>query len=148
MSTNFENTAGGTANSLTRVMVLHPIACGLAFVAFLTTLGGRTIMSSLAGTLVTLLTWVLVVVSLAVDFTAFGIIKHQVNEQGSGFFPTAKFGSGMWCLVAAFILLSGGIVVIGMSLFGAVREKRAQRRRDTGARASSSKARKKRFGIF
>lgn len=130
-------------------MVLHPIACGLAFVGFLSALGGRTITSFLSDTLVALLTWVLVLVSLAVDFTAFGIIRDQVNEQAGGVYPEAKFGSAMWCLVASFILLSAGIVVVGMSFFGALREKRAERRRVAEAQAAeSTRVKRKRFGIF
>lgn len=150
--TTFATTSGGTANSLTRVMVLHPIACGLAFIAFLTTLGGRTLTASLSGTLVTALTWTLVLISLAVDFTAFGIVKHDVNEQSGGVFPTAKFGSAMWCLVASFILLSAGVVVVAMSFFGAFRGRRAAREGATGVQAGAAPAsrekRKKRFGVF
>lgn len=133
-------------------MVLHSIACGLAFIAFLTTLGGRTLTASLSGTLVTALTWTLVLISLAVDFTAFGIIKHEVNEQAGGVFPTAKFGSAMWCLVASFILLSAGVVVVAMSFFGAFRERRASKKGTAGgqggATSASGEKRMKRFGIF
>lgn len=150
--TSFQNTSGGTANSLTRVMVLHPIACGLAFVAFLTTLGGRTIVSSVSGSLVAGLAWILVLVSLAVDFTAFGIIRHQVNDQAGGLYPKASFGSAIWCLVASFILLSGGIVITGLSFFGAFREKRAEKKRAAETQrqqtATAGEKKKKRFGIF
>lgn len=148
--TYYKTTSGGTANNLTRVMILHPIACGLAFIAFLASLDGRTITSSVSGTLVTLLTWTLVLVSLAVDFAAFGIIKHDVNSQASGVFPTAKFGSAAWCLVASFILLSAAIVVVGMSFFGALKDKRGERKRVTETQMPSTTAtsKKKRFGIF
>lgn len=151
--TTFENTDGGTANSLARVMILHPIACGLAFIAFLTTLGGRTIMSSVSGSLVAGLTWILELVSLVVDFTAFGIIRHEVNDQTSGPLPKAQFGNAMWCLVASFIFLNGGMFIIGMSFLGAFKEKRADSKRATEAQAASNgaateKKKKKRFGIF
>lgn len=146
--TNFKPTRGGTANSLTRAMILHPIACGLAFIAFLSTLGGRTIMSSMSGLLITLLDWGLVLCSLAVDFTAFGIIKHEVNSQANGVFPTAKFGSAMWCLVASFILMSGSLLIMAMSFVGAVRQRRAERQRANNMQAANAGARRKKSGIF
>ena len=130
-------------------MVLHPIACGLAFIAFLSTLGGRTITSALSGTLITLVTWALVLVSLAVDFTAFGIIKHNVNDQFDGAVPTAKFGSAMWCLVASFILLSAAVIVVAGSVFGAFKGRRAKRKTATeGQTTGNTGATKKRLGIF
>lgn len=129
-------------------MILHPVACGLAFIAFLLTTGGRTIAATLTGSLVALLTWVLVLISLAVDFTAFGVIKHKVNDQANEALPTAEFGSALWCLVAAFVLHTLAIGLLGLGCVGALRARRDDNKRQTAAAAKKEEGRKKVFGFI
>ncbi|KAF2767797.1 pali-domain-containing protein, partial [Teratosphaeria nubilosa] len=111
----------GTSGALTRVMVLHPIICGILFIAFLVSLGAGVV-GSLLGALVAFLAWVLTVVVLATDLSLFGIVKHHVNRDGSG--SRAYFGAGMWLLVAGFVLEFFGMVIVLFSCWGARREKR------------------------
>ena len=57
-------------------MILHPIACGVAFVAFALSCGAGVV-GSLLGAMVAALAWVLTLVVMAVDFSLFGV-RNQV----------------------------------------------------------------------
>ncbi|KAK3683075.1 hypothetical protein LTR37_020586 [Vermiconidia calcicola] len=134
----------GTAASLTRVMVLHPIACGFAFIAFLCSLGAG-IIGSLAGALVAFLAWVLTLIALATDFMVFGIVRHHVNDDPSG--SRARFGSAIWCLVGALIALFLGMLIVFFTCFAARREKKRAVKHEQSTPAAAT-PRRKRFGIF
>ena len=140
--TDISEIAGGTSDGLTRVMILHPIECGVAFIAFLCSLGAG-IVGSLTGALVAFVAWVLVLISLAVDLSLFGIIHHHVNNDGSG--SHAYFGSGMWCLVAAFVTLFLGMVIVFFTCCSSRREKKRQHVEKTDVGTSR---RRKRFGLL
>ena len=74
--TPFSKAASDTVDGLTRVMILHPIACGVAFVAFALSCGAGVV-GSLLGAMVAALAWVLTLVVMAVDFSLFGV-RNQV----------------------------------------------------------------------
>jgi len=148
--TSFSEIAGGTSDGLTRVMVLHPIACGLAFIALLLALGSG-IIGSLFGALVALVAWVLVLIAPAVDFSLFGIIRHHVNKNKSG--SHAHFGSGIWLLLASFVTLFFGMLIVLFTCASARREKRraVAATKNEGylvAEGSVTTPRKKRFGVL
>jgi len=100
--TKFSTATRNTVDGLTRVQVLHPITCGLAFIAFLLALGAG-IIGGLLASVVAAITWALTLVVMVTDFVSWGIIKDHVNGDGSG--SHAVFGAGMWCVLAAMILL-------------------------------------------
>lgn len=101
-STDFSTASRNSADGLTRVMILHPICCGLAFIAFLLALGAG-IIGGLLASVVAMLTWILTLVVMVTDFVSFGIVKNHVNGDGSG--SHAVFGPAMWTVLAAMILL-------------------------------------------
>ena len=74
--TGFSRTASASADGLTRVMILHPIACGLAFIAFLLSLGAGVV-GSVLGAVVAAIAWVITLVAMAVDFTLFGVSQSS-----------------------------------------------------------------------
>lgn len=133
--------AAGTSASLTRVMILHPIECGVAFIAFLLSCGAGVV-GSFAGAMVALVAWILTLISLAIDFSLFGIIHHHINEDGSG--SHAYFGIGIWCLLAAFITLLIGMITVFITCCAARREKKRMQTR----KVETSPPRRKRFGLF
>ena len=120
-STGFSEVSGNTADGLTRVMVLHPVACALTFISFLIACGAGLI-GSLVGVIVAFVAWVITLVVMATDFAAFGIVKNDVNDDGSG--SVAYYGSGMWCLLAAFVIQFFGMVIVFFTCCTARREKR------------------------
>ncbi|KAK5175630.1 uncharacterized protein LTR77_000769 [Saxophila tyrrhenica] len=138
--------ASGTSDSLTRVMVLHPIETGLSFIAFLLAIG-HGIIGSLAGAIIAFITWILVLISLAIDFSLFGILHHHVNNDGSG--SRARFGAAIWCLVAAFLTLSFGMIIVFFTCCANHREKKrvAKSEREVEPVQEAPK-RKKKFGVF
>lgn len=60
-----------TADALTNAFILHPIACGLAFIAGLVAFGG--IFGSLIGSMIAIVAWLITVVVMAIDFASFGV---------------------------------------------------------------------------
>lgn len=70
--TGFSEAASASADGLTYAMILHPIACALAFIAFCLSVGAGVIGSAL-GALVAGVAWILTLVVMAIDFTLFGV---------------------------------------------------------------------------
>ena len=70
--TNLSPSATHTVDALTKAMILHPIACALAFIAFVLSCGAG-IVGSLLGAAVGALAWVLALVVMAIDFSIFGV---------------------------------------------------------------------------
>ena len=59
-------------------MVLRPIACAVAFIAFALSCGAGVV-GSLLGAIVAALAWILTLVVMAVDFSLFGV-RDQVSS--------------------------------------------------------------------
>ncbi|KAM3425735.1 hypothetical protein BST61_g7668 [Cercospora zeina] len=147
----YQDVSSGTSDALTRVMVLHPIACGVSFIAFLLSIGGGVI-ASLAGALAAGFAWVLVLIVMATDFTLFGIVRHHVNDNGFSV-ARASFGDALWLLVASFVLLLGGMGIVLFTCCVARREKKRKGRREkeiasTVPVRSGGEKKKKRFVFF
>lgn len=110
--TSFSDASRATANGLTRVMILHPIATGISFIAFLLSCGAG-VFGSLLAALVSLLAFIVTIVVLICDFVLFGIIKDHVNSSShdtSG--SHANFSVAIWTiLVAAICTLLGAVIV-------------------------------------
>ena len=70
--TPFSKSASDTVDGLTRAMILHPIACALAFIAFALSCGAGVV-GSLLGAAVAALAWILTLVVMAIDFSLFGV---------------------------------------------------------------------------
>lgn len=107
--TTFSTASTDTSKALTRVMILHPIACGLAFIAFLLALGAG-FCGAIMAAVVAAITWIITLVVLVTDFVLFGIIKSHVNSDGSG--SHAYYSVGMWTILAATILLFFAALVV------------------------------------
>ncbi|OAQ62110.1 pali-domain-containing protein [Pochonia chlamydosporia 170] len=107
---DFSDASGDTAKGLTRVMVLHPVATGLCFIAFLLCIFTGIVGAFLAS-MVSLLAFVVTLVAMICDFVTFSIIKHDVNKNGVS---TAKWGPGIWLILvsAIFTLFGAGIVFV------------------------------------
>ena len=71
----FDRVASATADGLTNAMILHPIACGVAFIAFLLSVGAGVV-GSLLGAAVAALAWLITLVVMVIDFVLFGVSRH------------------------------------------------------------------------
>ncbi|CAK7239858.1 MAG: hypothetical protein STHCBS139747_001293 [Sporothrix thermara] len=109
VSTSFSSASEDSTKALTRVMILHPIATGAAFIAFLLAVGAGVI-GSFLGAFVSLLTFVITAVVLITDFVLFHIIKDHVNDSNTN--AKASYGAAIWLvLVAAICSLLGTLIV-------------------------------------
>jgi len=112
--TTFNTASTDTTKALTRVMILHPVACGLAFIAFLMALGAG-FCGAIFAAMVSAVTWLITLVAMACDFALFGIIKNHINKDGSG--SHAYYSVGMWTILAAMICLFFGTFVVLFTCF-------------------------------
>ncbi|KAJ2901239.1 hypothetical protein MKZ38_002103 [Zalerion maritima] len=98
--TDFSVYADRTTKILSRVMVLHPVATGMAFIAFLLALGSG-IVGSLLASLLSCLTFLTTLCVLICDFVLFGMIKSNINQGDNGIGSHAYYSVGMWTTLAA-----------------------------------------------
>jgi hypothetical protein len=117
----YSTSGGDTADALTRVMILHPIACGLAFIAFLLALGSG-FCGALLASIVAAVAWLITLIVMACDFALFGIIKNNVNNDGSG--SNAYYSTGMWTVLAAMVAL---FIAMFLVLFSCCNSRRTRR---------------------
>jgi hypothetical protein len=126
---NYSTASVNTADALTRVQILHPIACAIAFIAFLFSLGAG-ICGSIIASLIATFAWIITLIVLITDFVSWAIVKDKVNEDGSG--SHAVFGTGMWTELAAMIALLFGAFLVLVSCCGARRRKSRGLNRNVG----------------
>lgn len=139
----YNRASRGTTKALTRVMILHPIACGLSFIAFLLALGSG-FCGSLFAALLTAPTFIIALVVMATDFALFGIIKHHVNEDDNGLH--AYYTVGMWTILAAVIALFLGFFIVLFTCCSARRHKRRGTSKEAGyIDGGAPPARRRRF---
>jgi len=124
-NTEFSQYAEDTTRALTKAMVLHPVACGLNFIAFILALGAGVV-GSLLASMVALLAFLLTCVILIIDFVLFSIVKSNINDDGSG--SSAYYSTAAWTiLVAGLCSLLGTIILFLTCCSG-----RMHRRRNHG----------------
>lgn len=108
-STEFSSAAENTSKALTNVMVLHPVATGLCFIAFILAIfAGR--LGSLVASLISLLSFIVTLVALACDFAGLQIIRRRVNRADNN--STASFGVAIWLVVVAAALTLMATVIV------------------------------------
>src|ERR1700722_18797109 len=69
--TSFSHAGTNVTDSLTNAFILHPIACGLAFIAAFCAIGG--VAGSLIATVIAVIAWTLTLVVTVIDFVVFGV---------------------------------------------------------------------------
>jgi len=107
----------GILHNLTKTLILHPIAAGLAGMAVLFGLcgaaarhrAGTVFMTLLAGlaALITLVAWV-------IDMVLFGIARHRFRDDG----VPAQYGNANWLTLGALVALLLGFCASACGVFG------------------------------
>ncbi|KAG2150842.1 hypothetical protein DEU56DRAFT_778762 [Suillus clintonianus] len=112
----------GVLHNLTFVLILYPIAAGLAGLAFLFGVcgagyhrAGTVFMSFLAG-LATLCTFVAWIVSMSL----FGVVKDRLSSEGIN----ASWGNANWLALGALVALILGFCTAACGVFGNYRRSR------------------------
>jgi len=90
-------------------MVLHPVATGFAFIALILSSGAGCI-GSIFAALVSTFTFIVAVIVLATDFSAFGIVRNKVNDMRDG--RNVEWGTGMWTWLAGTVLVFLATIIV------------------------------------
>ncbi len=124
-NTPFSEYAEDTTRSLTKAMILHPIACGLNFIAFMLALGAGTV-GSLLASMVALVAFLTTAVAMIIDFVNFSIVRSNVRDNN----PDARveYGSAAWTILVSAICSLIGTVIVFLTCCSA----RLHRRRNRG----------------
>lgn len=100
---SYSDAAKDSAKALTYVMVLHAVATGISFIAFLLSVGLSCI-GSLFSAFAALLAFIITLIVVICDFIAWSIVKHEVNSNSASTTTvTASYGSAIWCVLAAAV---------------------------------------------
>ncbi|WRT63155.1 uncharacterized protein IL334_000058 [Kwoniella shivajii] len=86
---------------ITKALVLHPVATGLAFIAFIIAFFADHI-GFIFAALIAFLAFLVSLAAMIIDFVMFGIIKHEINDNTSA---TASFDKAIWLTLAATVIL-------------------------------------------
>jgi len=122
---NYGSAAQNTADGLTRVQVLHPVTCGIAFIAFLFALGAGWC-GSIFAAFIAAVGWIVTLVVMVTDFVAWGIVKDKVNGDGTG--AHAQFSTAIWTvLVATVCLFFGAFIVLFTCCSARLHDRRSNR---------------------
>ncbi|KAI1186161.1 pali-domain-containing protein [Nemania serpens] len=138
---SFSTYAHDTARSLTKVMVLHPVATGLAFISFALSLGAGFVGSFLAA-LGAFITFVVVLVVVVTDFVSFAIVRSAVNDSSSS--VVASWGPAAWTtLVAAILCLLATVILLFTCCSARIHRRRESRYRESKVSAHSASPRRR-----
>ncbi|KAI8629903.1 pali-domain-containing protein [Xylariaceae sp. FL1651] len=142
--TSFSDYAHSTSRALTKVMVLHPIATGLAFISFFLALGAGVVGSFLAA-LGSFITFLVILVVLITDFVSFAIVKSAVNDSSRDN-VSASWGAASWTtLVAAILCLFATVILIFTCCSARLHRRRESHYRDTKLPPASTPRRRRWF---
>lgn len=131
---NYRRLGSNYPDDLTKALVIHPIACALAFLAFTISIGAG-FFGSLFSAYVASIAWVLTLVVMSIDFSLFGIVKNRVNEDGSG--SHAIYGPCMWFVLAAFFCLFYGMTLVFLTCCSARLHSRGKSSKAAGEEAEA-----------
>ncbi|KAL2874325.1 hypothetical protein SGCOL_010496 [Colletotrichum sp. CLE4] len=124
-ATQYSNLSSNVAEGLTRVMVLHPVAAGVSFIAFILSVGAG-MFGSLFAALVSGVAFIITIVALICDWVMFAVVRRNVNRDGNG--SSAHYDVALWTLLAAAIcLLLGTVIVFFTCCSGRLHKRRQQR---------------------
>lgn len=126
---DYSNARENTAEALTNVMILHPIAAGISFIAFILSIG-TSFFGSFMASLVALSAFVVTLVALVCDWVWMAIVRNNVNSSDDGGNPAASadYAAALWlALVAAICTLIASIILFFTCCAGRRNRSRAER---------------------
>jgi hypothetical protein len=118
------------SKTLTAVLVLHPIACGLAFLAFVLSLlmlrrtAGTTRGSALATMITSLLAAIVTTVVFLIDVILVAVVRKRVHDKTDGI-VSLTWGNAVWMALGATVALWLAIIGACCGLFQIRRAKYA-----------------------
>ncbi|KAK4685952.1 hypothetical protein P7C73_g4180, partial [Tremellales sp. Uapishka_1] len=106
--------------TLTKALILHPIATGIAFIAFLIAAASDHI-GFLFASMVAFLAFIVSLAAMVIDFVLFGIVKHEINNNTTA---NASFATAIWLTLAATVILFFASIIVCCGCFTGRRHKR------------------------
>jgi len=114
------NVSGVNSSAISRalaaVLVLHPIACGLTFLAFLTSLfilrwrgGGSSRVASIFTLVIGLIAALLTTVVFLIDVIMVAVVRNRIRDETDGD-VTGTWGNGVWMTLGATVALWAALV--------------------------------------
>ena len=91
-----------SADRASKALILHPIACGLAFIAQIVALASVQF-GFLFASLIVFLAFLVSLVCMVLNFAIFGIVRNAINGNVAG--SPASYGNATWLVLAATISL-------------------------------------------
>ncbi|CAE6339881.1 unnamed protein product [Rhizoctonia solani] len=122
---NTDNLNTTTIRNLTYIMVLHPVAAGLAGLAVIFGLCGAaysrvgTIFMSLAAALATICTLIVFVI----DMVLWGIARNRIRDEGA----SANYGNANWMVAGALAALLLGFCSAALGSCGRFSRRRTEK---------------------
>jgi len=107
--TSFNVVEDDSTYGLTKVMILHPIATAVVFIAFLLSLGA-SVVGSLLAACVAFLSFLITAAAVISDFVLFSIVMNAVRDANTG--ATSNYSHGAWTILVAGILTLLGSVIL------------------------------------
>lgn len=107
---------------ITRALVLIPIACGLAFIAFLVALASDRL-GYIFASLITFFSFLVSLVSMALLYGLFIPVRNHVNNNG-GAGVSSSLGNASWMVLAATVVLFFATFIVLFSCCTARRQQR------------------------
>ncbi|ORY23276.1 SUR7/PalI family-domain-containing protein [Naematelia encephala] len=98
-------------HGLTKALILHPIACGLSFIAFIVALLSSQI-GFLFASFLAFLAFLVSLASMAIDFALFTIVRNHINDNTTA---TASFSTAIWLVLAATVVLFFSVFIVCFS---------------------------------
>jgi hypothetical protein len=93
------------------VLVLHPIAAGFSFLAFISSLYLASHPVAIFGLVTSIIASLLATIVLAVDISIAVVVRDKLNEFLSGGF-TVVWGNAIWMVLAATVCSWGGVIIL------------------------------------
>lgn len=118
-----------TVEALTKALILHPLACGLAFLSLLVSLCSDRL-GFLFASFLALLAFLTSLAVTIIDFVLFGIIRREVNDNDNATGRTAQYGNAAWMVLAATVVLFFSVFFVLFSCCTARRNRRTSSRED------------------
>jgi len=122
LSNNSSLLNSSVLKNLTYILVLHPVAAALSFVAVVFGACGAFSYSRLGTimmTLVSSLALFVTVIAFSIDMILWNIVRNQIRSDNSA--NTAKLGNANWLTLGALIALVMGSCAAGCGSFGKYR---------------------------
>ncbi|BGP29409.1 hypothetical protein JCM10296v2_001148 [Rhodotorula toruloides] len=118
------NTAENAIEATTKALILHPIACGVSFLAFLIAAVSDRL-GFICAALIAFVAMLCAAVAMVLDIVLFYVLKAYLEKNNIGSLVSVSYSVGTWTTVTAFCCLFIGMF---FTLCACITDRRRRRR--------------------